>query len=34
VVRAIRDEEIARIRESAAHYVASARDFRESCKRV
>lgn len=34
VVRAIGDEEIIRIRESAAHYVSFARDFRESCKRV
>ena len=34
VTRMVRDDEVAFIRESAAHYVAFARDFREACKRV
>lgn len=34
VVRAVRDTDLVILRESAAHYVQYAREFRESCRRV
>jgi carbonic anhydrase/acetyltransferase-like protein (isoleucine patch superfamily) len=34
VMRAVRDDEVAAIRESAERYVAFARDFRQTCRRL